>query len=242
MRKNSIGNDIISLLNTNAGRAGNPQFYSRFITKTEQDLFANLSSRLPLYKFAWLCWSIKEAVYKFQQRLQPELSFVAGKITIQHITLPAEPFNLGAGVIEHNEIAAAACYSSTSIINGETRNSYSIITNDFIYTITAQNTDKIFWGIKKISGTTYKLQHEQVRFFVSSKLKKVLQTEDVVIEKTTDGVPFLKKLQDVAVSFSHHENFVAYAFCLPSLHSIKNEHLILDDCLFNASKQVDSII
>ena len=152
MKKHSIGNDIVALEATNAARTCQPRFYSKFLTKAETGLFENHRSAITQEQFIWLCWSIKESVYKFQQRLQPQLAFAAGKINIKEISTPLQPQFLDANsLIEGNFLPFENCFTSVTVTNSMPFYSYSFLTGHFIYTITANNQDcnNLHWGIKK---------------------------------------------------------------------------------------------
>lgn len=216
MKKHSIGNDIVALEATDAVRTCQPRFYSKFLTPQETALFEKNSFAISLEHFIWLCWSMKESVYKFQQRLQPQLAFAAGKISIKEINLPLQPRSLlGANSwVESNFIPVESCFTSVAVINSQPFYSYSFITEHFIYTITAnrQQCDNLHWGIKKINEIDHTSQSASVRQFASQKLSGILNTTTVDIIKDATGIPFIEQHPQIPVSFTHHHHFVAYAF------------------------------
>lgn len=216
MKKDSIGNDIVALEATNAARTCQSRFYSKFLTTTETELFEKCKFFITQEHFIWLCWSIKESVYKFQQRLQPQLAFAAGKISIQEISTPLQLQSLADlnGLTEGNFIPVEHCFTSVAAINSILCYSYSFITEYYIYTITAnkKNCNNLHWGIKKIDAVDHNIQSASVRQFVSQKLSCVLDTEAIEIRKDTAGIPYLQQNPQIPVSFSHHYKYVAYAF------------------------------
>ena len=215
MKKYSIGNDIVALEATNSARTCQPRFYSKFLTTTETGLFEKAKPVITQEGFIWLCWSIKESVYKFQQRLQPQLAFAAGKISIKEINAPLQQRSLDTNfLIESNSLQAENCFTSVAVINSIPLYSYSFITGHFIYTITAnkENCNNLHWGIKKIDEVNYNNQSLSVRQFASQKLSGVLNTDAFKILKDTAGIPYLQQHPQIPVSFTHHHHFVAYAF------------------------------
>ena len=215
MRKDSIGNDIVALKATNNARTCQPRFYSKFLTSKETGLFEKFNSVITQAGFIWLCWSIKESVYKFQQRLQPQLAFAAGKISITEINAPLQQQSLATnGLTESNSLHAENCFTSVAVINATPFYSYSFITGHFIYSITAnkENCNNLHWGIKKIDEADYNSQSVGVRQFASKKLSDVLNIEAFEILKDTAGIPYIQQHPQIPVSFTHHHHFVAYAF------------------------------
>ncbi|MFT4153131.1 4'-phosphopantetheinyl transferase superfamily protein [Parafilimonas sp.] len=220
MRKNSIGNDIIALTNTDIQRACNPCFYSKFLTSEELALFDKNGFAIPFVQFVWLCWSIKESVYKFQKRLQPELLRGGWKIQLQEINPSATPssFFQKDTLPESNFIPAGFCYSSVAIVNAEKYYSWSVITTAFIHTITAGKGDyeNVHWGVKKIDGVNRKKQSAEVRKSLLQKLSSLYGSHNYEVLKTSTGIPYVNQFPQIPVSFTHDDAFVAYALLLPN--------------------------
>lgn len=216
MKKHSIGNDIVALEAINPARTCQPLFYSKFLTTTETELFEQHKSAITQEYFIWLCWSIKESVYKFQQRLQPQLIFAAGKINIKEINTPLQPRSLSGinNLIESNFLPVENCFTSVAVINSTPFYSYSFVTEHFIHTITAnkQNCSNLYWGIKKIDEADHNSQSINVRQFASQRLSGILNVHAFEIVKDTSGIPHIQKHPQIPVSFTHHHHFVAYAF------------------------------
>lgn len=210
MRKNSIGNDIVALTNTGAERACNPKFYSKFLTRNESALFNTNELSISFAQFVWLCWSIKESVYKFQKRLQPQLLKVGWKIKVHAINAPAISFFVPRdNFLESEHIPLECCHASVAVVDAEKYYSRSIITNEFIYTITAGENDfhNVCWGIKKINDASRHNQSSEVREFLFSKFPDYKGG----IVKTPAGIPYIKDYPDTLLSFTHDSFFVAYA-------------------------------
>ena len=214
MKKHSIGNDIVALDAINNVRTCQPRFYSKFLIPEELRLFERLCFSLSRENFTWLCWTIKESVYKFCQQLQPQMAFAAGKIHIREINAPLNPQALQTwnDVFESNTINAGDCFTSLVVIGSSSFYSYSFITEHFIYTITAnkQHSNQVYWGIKKIKSTDPASQSIEVRRFTAQKLAQALNTDTVEFVKS--GIPQIRQYPHVPVSFSHHDKYVAYAF------------------------------
>lgn len=218
MKNNSIGNDIIALKEINAERAGNAKFYSKFLSNSEVSIFHKNDFPFSLSTFTWLCWSIKESVYKYQKRLQPQLQFAPGKIDIVEIKLPANNdlnFIWDNNTIENNFIDSRFCYLSVAVTNEDRYYSHSFITNEFIYTVTSNEEawcNTIYWGIKKIENAAPHNQSNEVRKFMLNKLNNLTGITHNEFEKTATGIPYIKQNPHMPVSLTHHQFFVAYVF------------------------------
>jgi phosphopantetheinyl transferase (holo-ACP synthase) len=215
MKRHSIGNDIVALNNINAEKTRQPQFYSKFLSQPETDLYNNKFS-IPFEHFAWLCWSIKESVFKFQKRIQPELVFSFRNINIQQVNIPRnnQVFNFQEDVAEYNCLPEQNCYNSVTAIGSSSFYSHSYISKDFIYTITVDEAanENIFWGVKFIDDPAYSIQSKSVREFVLQKLHRVSGETGLDILKSEVGYPYVNKYRHIPVSFTHHHNFIGYSF------------------------------
>ena len=70
----STGNDIVALKAINVARTKQQNFYSKIITVSEKALYdEHFSGRLLFEHFVWLAWSVKESVFKYLQRINPDL-------------------------------------------------------------------------------------------------------------------------------------------------------------------------
>ena len=215
MKKHSIGNDIVALNNMNAEKTLQPRFYSKFLSPPETDLYNN-KFPVPFEHFIWLCWSIKESVFKFQKRIQPELVFSFRKINIQLVNIPGnnQIFSFHEGVAEYNCLPKQNCYNSVTAIGSSSFYSHSYISKDFIYTITVDEAahENIFWGIKFIEDASPYMQSKSIREFILQKLHHISGETDLDILKSEVGYPYVNKHQHIPVSFTHHHNFIGYSF------------------------------
>ena len=215
MKRTSIGNDIVALNNINAEKTRQQRFYSKFLSLPETELYNNTFS-IPFEQFIWLCWSVKESVFKFQKRIQPELVFSFRKINIQLVDIPVndQVFDFYEGVAEYSYLPKQNCYNSVTAIGSSSFYSHSYISKDFIYTITVDEAanENIFWGIKFIKDTSPHMQSKSVREFVLQKLHSVSGETDLDILKSEAGYPYVNKHKHIPVSFTHHDNFIGYSF------------------------------
>ena len=215
MKRNSIGNDIVALNTINAEKNLQPRFYSKFLSLPETGLYNN-KFPIPFEQFIWACWSIKESVFKFQKRIQPEVVFSFRNINIQLVQVPQHDpvFNFSEGVAEYNCLPNQNCYNSVTAIGSSSFYSHSYVSDDFIYTITVDEAAQknIFWGIKFIKDTSPYTQSKSIREFVLQKLHGVSGETDLDILKSEVGYPYVNKHQHIPVSFTHHHNFIGYSF------------------------------
>lgn len=120
MKRNSIGNDIVALKSIDAKKTRQQKFYSKFLTVTEVDLYKkNSLTALPFEHFIWLCWSIKEAVFKFQKRLNPKFIFSFRKIQVQQIdlSLSTDCLLFKNGLFEKDYLPNKNAYTSLTFID-----------------------------------------------------------------------------------------------------------------------------
>src|SRR5437879_4917257 len=86
----STGNDIVALKAINIARTKQYNFYKKVISVSEKDLYdRQFSDKIPFENFIWLLWSVKESVYKYLQRITPQLVFSPARIIISQIHLPS---------------------------------------------------------------------------------------------------------------------------------------------------------
>jgi phosphopantetheinyl transferase (holo-ACP synthase) len=215
----SAGNDIVDLGIINTERTTRPNFYSKFITGTEIALHQPL--QLPLQHFVWLLWSVKESVYKFVQRHQPDLVFSPSKILIPHIDIPTGLTGLQTPQPETQgkRFENYITYKCTVTFGQDTFYSRSIINSGYILT-TVNNADdfgNIYWGVKSIDNDAPENQSALVRQFALARLAQVTGCSDIAIHKNTAGVPTASSQNqqiNIPLSLSHHGCYVAYAFCI----------------------------
>ncbi|WP_461451705.1 4'-phosphopantetheinyl transferase family protein [Mucilaginibacter sp.] len=215
----SAGNDIVSLKGIDIARTKQYNFYSKILTPTETALHSQpCFSATPFEVFVWLLWSIKESLFKFLQRIKPDVLFTPVKFEVKEIHAP-EAFTInnfnqtllkGIGFDQFTTI--------TSVIKFENSTCYSksIIYNELIATVVNadENFNNTHWGIKQIDSTDTEIQSAEVRKFAIASLQQALGDKRVTISKNKHNVPVALQNQAKAipVSLSHHENWVGYSF------------------------------
>jgi phosphopantetheinyl transferase (holo-ACP synthase) len=213
----STGNDIIALQLINPERTKQEKFYSKILCKQEVELYNNnCANNISFEDFVWLAWSIKESVYKFQKRFFADLVFAPTKIIINRINFPTQNFrgfiNSKEG-ISFNDQECSCCEVNFDSYTFYTR---SFLYVDLIFTV-ANNVDdftNVRWGIKNINTNIYNEQSKAVRKFAIKRLEEFFPNENLIVEKSENGYPYLVKQKNVALSFTHHGNFVAYTCCI----------------------------
>ena len=216
----SAGNDIVDLQAIDPARTSDPRFYSKFITGPETGLrsLPQLAD-MPTAYFVWLLWSVKESVYKFEQRHNPGLVFSPSKIIVEHITPALNMADATDRPIEGKGFDEQPCYKSTMAFNQHTFYSRSIITNRYIVTVVnnSDHFENMYWGVKPIDNSSPAYQSIQVREFIIKKLGAFFESNQLNIIKTPSGCPVLHDglaETTIPVSLAHHGQYVAYAFHL----------------------------
>ncbi len=211
----STGNDIIALQQTNPLHTRQEKFYSKFLVQAETSLFhSDVTGQMPFENFAWLAWSIKESVFKFYKRQQPEKLFSPTKIVVQKMEVPGYRFTWNDEKYEAVSFDDTTCFCCESCCDGQRYFTRSLVSEKMIFTVAnnSNNFKNICWGIKFIDDDSYINQSKAVRNFLLEKLKDIFPHKQLMIEKAEAGYPFMKCMGNIAVSFSHHGNYVAYSF------------------------------
>ncbi|QEC76737.1 4'-phosphopantetheinyl transferase family protein [Mucilaginibacter ginsenosidivorax] len=214
----SAGNDIVDLQAIDTKRTSEPRFYTKFITGPETQLHSQPQlAGMPIECFVWLLWSVKESVYKFAQRHNPDLVFSPSKIVVEHIASTLSIARTTKGPIEFQGFDDQSCYNSTIAFNQHTFYSRSVITSGFIVTVVnnSDNFEKIYWGVKPIDNSNPAYQSIKVREFILKKLGTFFESDQLNIIKSPSGCPILcDGLNEITVpvSLAHHGQYVAYAF------------------------------
>lgn len=201
----STGNDLVFLPATRSAKTCQPRFYCRILTAAEQQLYARHESLdLPFDQYVWLCWSVKESVYKYHKRLYPGVPFAPLQIGISGLMPPSgsEEFYRCTARFP---TARAPLYSRSSIRDG------------VIMTIVSQEESfaDTRWGCRSIGSNSYADQSAAVRTLVLSELQTLLSRTDLELGKDADGCPILLgggRPLAIPVSLAHHENWIAYSF------------------------------
>lgn len=212
------GCDIVALNAINVNRSRQFNFYSKIIVDSEKSFYDKaLSAVIPLEHFVWLAWSVKESVYKFLQRHDPELVFSPSKIILRrlNITEKAAPLTEIKGCGFNND----AAYTGLAEFGQQVFHSKSIINDNFIFTVVNDGNDfsNIYWGVRGVGSSETDAQSAEVRKFILDKLDRLFPGKELRIEKSPYGFPLLlsgEKELPVTVSFAHHDRWVAYSFVL----------------------------
>jgi phosphopantetheinyl transferase (holo-ACP synthase) len=221
----STGNDIIALNVINNQRTKQERFYSKIISFSELELYQHKAyAAMPFENFVWLLWSVKESVFKYQQRNIPALVFSPVKIVIQSIDFPesTDVIKFKKDEYERSSFAEKEFYNCTVNAGGNIFYSRSKIFDELINTVVEDNDqfENICWGIKFIDHTDYDSQSNELRAFVLKKFSTLFPANNLQIQKNAIGYPVLikeKKEMDIPVSFSHHDHFIGYSFLLRNL-------------------------
>jgi phosphopantetheinyl transferase (holo-ACP synthase) len=216
----STGNDIIALNAINIARTVQPRFYSKILSASEKELYNNPAfSEIPFENFVWLLWSVKEAAYKYLQRINPGLVFSPTKFVVKQLTLPVDKTltNFKATQKEGVGFEDTSYYKGYIIYEDNTLYFASIIYQELMHTVvnSGESFKNIYWGIKLIENIGPENQSAEVRDFLIKKLKFIFNTDAIRIEKSTHGYPVLLKENiesAIPVSLAHHHNWVAYSF------------------------------
>jgi phosphopantetheinyl transferase (holo-ACP synthase) len=211
----STGNDIVALGATDPHRTGSARFYSRILAAGEQLLFSQQAfPDLPFDHYVWLLWSIKESVYKYEQRIRPALAFAPLKITVGQVLPPHkdEPpppkDEFYKAIVQSGE---TTLYSRSIIRNGMIA---SVVSND-------KNFEHTRWGFTPIAHSTYADQSASVRSLATGELNTALSRNNLRIEKNRFGVPVIRdeeEVLDIPLSLAHHGHYIAWSYLLPAVN------------------------
>jgi phosphopantetheinyl transferase (holo-ACP synthase) len=213
----STGNDIIALKTINIARTRQKFFYRKIISVSEKDLYdRQLLDNLPFDVFVWLLWSVKESVYKYLQRITPELVFSPTRITITQLTLPAGNF---VEQFEGRGFDDNSVYKGVINFGDHTLYSRSLISEEFIFSVVncTDNFGHIRWGIQLIDSSEPDVQSKAVREFLLEKLTLLFPGSDLLVDKSPHGYPIiLKDGLEIAlpVSLAHHSHYVGYSIAV----------------------------
>jgi phosphopantetheinyl transferase (holo-ACP synthase) len=213
-----IGNDIVCI--------SKKPFRNR-ISRLEKKIFCNAEYQiledLNSEKRIALIWSIKESAFKccnrhFLYDFVPN-EFCIKNIVIHRVKKNAVRFNKqclieGMGFSGYEHFTSSVKTPSGPVI------AKSILGPGFVFTIAAANSDDaeaIFWGIKKINEPDYQSQSIQVRESLINRLikKKRLRAGDGFTFSKLGTTPYLNVHTikcEILISFSHDDQFVAYAY------------------------------
>lgn len=178
-----MGYDIVDLALTDPARSAVPAFYNKILNPQDTPCPSSLSH----HQYLWLCWSVKEAVYKYACRLQPGLVFSPTRIVLE--TLDSD----GRARVRWG----AARYLT------QTR-----VTDRYLVTI-AHDGGPVRRGFQVLPADADPSQ--SVRALVLSDTGPGWS-----VETRSDGCPTLVGPGGrVPVSFSHHGAYAGYSLALP---------------------------
>jgi phosphopantetheinyl transferase (holo-ACP synthase) len=200
----SSGNDLVYLPATRSERTILPRFYSRILTAAEIEGFQRIApSGLPFDHYVWLCWSVKESVYKFQKRGCPELVFAPLKIEVLGLEPPLGDQDFYAGIVAGMPTLYSRTWIQDNVI-------ITVVSEDQQFTDTR-------WGFSAIDSSTCAEQSAAVRTLALGELSSVVSRDDLRLEKDAAGCPIVlagDELLAIPISLAHHERFIAYSFCI----------------------------
>lgn len=214
----SIGNDIVAVSTINRQRTTDSRFHAKFITQAELALYQGATvSALPFESFVWLLWSIKESVYKYQKRLNPELLFAPVKIIVQDIAFPDGPDKVTVGNIWESEAFADGFITGTVVSRNQTLHFRSVVQHNMVATIVNGDSSflSLYWGIQQIDNSDQQTQSRLVREFVLNRVKSIFPQQNLTIQKNVAGYPMLLSNNidtAIPVSFAHHGKYISYCF------------------------------
>jgi phosphopantetheinyl transferase (holo-ACP synthase) len=214
----SIGNDIVALSAINRQRTNDIRFYSKFITPTELALYQQPAiAAIPFESFVWLLWSVKEASYKYQKRLDPDLVFSPTKIVVQHINIPTTyPDKVINDTWEVEALGDDFTHGEVDI-NTSKLSFKSIINDDLIATVVDRESEfqNINWGIQQIKHTDSENQSQLARMFLLNRLYSIFPKGNFTLQKSPVGYPLLLNNDietGIFISMAHHHNYISYCF------------------------------
>ena len=213
----STGNDIVALKAINVARTKQQNFYSKIITETEKALYdEQFSDELLFEQFIWLAWSVKESIFKYLQRINPNLIFSPSKIKISELIAPAAKSILH---FEGRDFNSESVYRGVVDFSPHTFYSRTIISDDFIFSVVnhTNNFEKVLWGIKKIDSIDADDQSKAVRVFALAMLNTLFPDSELEIDKNSHSCPIILKNEieiPVPISMAHHAHWVGYSFAI----------------------------
>ena len=198
----STGNDIVFLGATRPERTVLTRFYSRILSPAEQALYRRPACpSLAFDHYIWLCWSVKEAVFKYRKRGLPGLVF--------------SPLAIEIGRIDSG--ADGEAYRCVIGYGLETLYSRSFLRDGVIMTVVSE--DETFadtgWGVRRIDSAAHADQSASVRTSLLRELKARFSLDDPQILKDAAGCPDVwdgGRRLEIPVSLAHHDRWVAWSY------------------------------
>jgi phosphopantetheinyl transferase (holo-ACP synthase) len=216
-----VGNDIVAL-GAEAGRSGQPEFYTKIITPPEKRLHSTQRfPHLSFPHFVWLCWAVKEAAFKCVNRVQPGTLFWGPRIAITELSSLTEP--PGESFPDTGEnVQSVHHYSALARFNDQSFQAWVRTSDECILAVclpgrsfSADSFAAMHWGVRRMNSTDAADQSAGVRDFLLEELQRRAPGQQFTIGKAPAGYPFImngEKQLDMGLSFSHHEEWISYAF------------------------------
>ncbi|GJM33271.1 MAG: hypothetical protein DHS20C18_22720 [Saprospiraceae bacterium] len=214
-----IGNDIVAVQQGKSFRRLE-QYMRRICEDSEKTLQIDLHPAMLLA----LTWSIKEAAFKYCRRSY-DIKFYPKKFQISRIKglelLQSKKWNRSPK-IQHRGFADLPHLNIQIESEFGTLLGKTIGCENYIHSIVSQDKDcfsAVHWGIVEIGSPLYKHQSRAVRIHALRHFKNFTNQsgpEGFEFIKNENNVPVLYingQQSPLAFSFSHHDQFVAYAWC-----------------------------
>lgn len=191
----SVGNDIVDLSLIDTDRSKQARFYSKILADSELALYQSLVSALPFERYVWLCWTIKEAAYKYSKRLHPELLFSPPRTVIEGFAVDESSPSVLRGV----------CSNGLEMVHFR-----SIQTSYYIHTIVGCSED-----FERIVADVFEVDVDNAPAQTHARLldyaKQHYPHSEVGVVKDGDNIPSLViDQQAYPVSISHHGRYGSF--------------------------------
>jgi len=157
---------------------------------------------------------VKESVYKYLKRTEPDLIFSPTKIIIHTIDSPGP----GAGALAD---PGQASYTGTACFGPHSFYFQSRMHPEYIAAVVNDKDDfeNIWWGIRSIDYPDYDHQSIAVRTFALDQLHSLLaggmDRKDLHIKKNPQGCPIVyngTREIKVPLSLAHHDHYISWCF------------------------------
>lgn len=193
----SIGNDIVDLRLIDADRSKQARFYSKILAPDELKLHEPIGAFLSFAHFVWLCWTIKEATYKYSKRLHQRLLFSPPRTVILNLS--------GNQNADDENFYQGTCSNGLSTVFFQSSH-----TPTYIHTIVAAaaGTNQIITKIFIVDAAGASAQTHAQLLQQAAQLHPGTQ---IRIEKNADNVPSLVVgAQTYPISIAHHGQYGSF--------------------------------
>lgn len=195
------------------GRSQFPGFYTKILAPSEAALH---QPPLSFPVFLWTLWSIKESVYKFVRRHEPDLLFGPTKIVVE-IFLPIPPPAVLPGAPAAP--TGALVFQSRVRFRDALFHTRSYIFPDCISTVVSSTDDltDVRWGLRRTNDASSVAESAAVRKYFLEEFCLLYPDSIWALDKSPAGYPILlrdNQPSEIPVSFAHHGGIVGYAYCM----------------------------